>query len=95
MSQPTQHPLGGRPDERIMVELEVPAESALGHDDARQLARESFYVELYRLGMIGSGRASALLGLDRSTFLDLLSAHGVSWWDETMDVAEDARNALP
>ena len=98
MSQPphsTPPSSDGRPDGRILVELEIPAESALLPDAARQLARESFYVELYRLGVIGSGRASVLLGLDRATFLDLLSAHGVSWWDETMDVAEDARNALP
>jgi hypothetical protein len=34
-----------------------------------------------------------LLDIDRSAFLDLLSAHSVSWWDETMDVAQEARNA--
>lgn len=98
MSQPAHHQ-SGHPaesdDGRILVELEVPAESALGHDEARRLARESFYVELYRLGLIGSGRAAALLGMDRSAFLDLLSAHGVSWWDDTMDIAQEARNALP
>lgn len=82
-------------DHRILVEVEVPAESTLGQEDARQLVRESFYVELYRLGIIGSGRAASLLGMDRSAFLDLLSAHGVSWWDDTMDVAQEARNALP
>jgi hypothetical protein len=81
--------------QRILVELDVPAESALGQEEARRVARESFYVELYRLGVIGSGRAAALLGIDRSAFLDLLSAHGVSWWDDTMDVAQEARNALP
>jgi hypothetical protein len=74
-------------DQRILVELEVPAESALGQEEARRLARESFYVEFYRLGIIGSGRAAALLGIDRSAFLDLLSAHGVSWLDDAMDVA--------
>lgn len=82
-------------DQRILVELEVPSESALGQEEAQQVARESFYIELYRLGVIGSGRASALLGLDRSTFLDLLSAHGISWWDDSMDVAQEARNAIP
>ena len=95
MSQPPQHQPGESGDDRILVELEVPAESALGHEDARRLARESFYIELYRLGVIGSGRAATLLGMDRFAFLDLLSAHGVSWWDETMDVAQDAHNALP
>jgi predicted HTH domain antitoxin len=77
------------------VELAVPTESSLGEEAARRVARESFYVELYRLGLIGSGRAAALLDLDRSAFLDLLSARRISWWDETMDLAEDARNALP
>ena len=52
-------------------------------------------MELYRLGVIGSGRGAALLGLGRSAFLDLLSAHGVSWWDDTMDAAQEARNAIP
>ena len=92
MSQPPQHESA---EQRILVELEVPAESALGDEEARRVARESFYVELYRLGVIGSGRAAALLGIDRSAFLDLLSAHGVSWWDDTMNVAQEARNALP
>ena len=98
MSQPPQRQPGqtGQPtDHRILVELEIPAESTLGQEDARRLARESFYVELYRLGLIGSGRAAALLGMDRSAFLDLLSKHGVSWWDDTMDIAQEARNALP
>ena len=82
-------------EQRILVELAVPAESALGDEEARSVARESFYVELFRLGLIGSGRAAALLGVNRSAFLDILSTHGVSWWDETMDVAQDARNAIP
>lgn len=81
-------------DERILVELAIPAESSLGREEALRVARESYYVELYRLGVIGSGRAAALLGVDRSTFLDLLSAHGVSWWDDSMDVAQEERNAL-
>ena len=92
MSQPSQHEPA---DRRILVELEVPEESALDQEEAQRVARESFYVELYRRGLIGSGRAAFLLGIDRSAFLDLLSAHGVSWWDDTMDVAQEARNALP
>lgn len=71
MSQPTQHEPANH---RILVELEIPDESALGHEEAGQVARESFYVELYRRGLIGSGRAAALLGIDRSAFLDILSA---------------------
>ncbi len=82
-------------DERILVEIAIPAESSLGREEASRVARESFYIELYRLGVIGSGRAATLLGVDRSAFLDLLSAHGVSWWDDSMDVAQEERNALP
>ena len=92
MSQPPQQQPA---DQRILVELDVPAESSLGEVEARRVARESFYVELYRLGLIGSGRAAALLGINRSAFLDLLSAHGISWWDDDIDVAQEARNAIP
>lgn len=95
MSKRPQHQSGQQTNDRVFVELEIPAESALGHEEARRLAQESFYIELYRLGVIGSGRAATLLGVDRSAFLDLLSAHGVSWWDETIDIAQDVRNALP
>ena len=91
----SKQPQGQAAENRILVELEVPAESALGREEAERVARESFYVELYRRGAIGSGRAAALLGLDRSAFLDLLSTHGVSWLDDTMDLAQEARNALP
>ncbi|MGH2487370.1 MAG: UPF0175 family protein [Ktedonobacterales bacterium] len=91
----TQSPQPDSADQRIVVELDVPAESALGEEQAQRVARESFYIELYRLGVIGSGRGAALLGVDRPAFLDLVSARGVSWWDDTMDLAQEASNALP
>ena len=92
MSEPT----SPQPEDlRISVELDVPAESALDKAEAQRVARESFYIELYRLGVIGSGRAAALLGIERFAFLDLISARGVSWWDDTMDIAQEAHNALP
>lgn len=92
MSQPTQ----SQPEDlRISVELEVPVESALDRTEAQRVARESFYIELYRRGDIGSGRAATLLGIERVAFLDLLSARGVSWWDDTMDITQELRNALP
>lgn len=92
MSQSTSHQ---SEDLHISVDLDVPADSALDRDAAQRVARESFYIELYRRGDIGSGRAAALLGIDRVAFLDLASERGVSWWDETMDVAQELRNALP
>jgi predicted HTH domain antitoxin len=83
----------------VLVDIEVPADVPLGQTDMQQLVRASAYIELYRelyrRGVIGSGQAAALLGLDRSAFLDLLSAHGVSWLDDTMDVAQEAKNAQP
>jgi predicted HTH domain antitoxin len=79
----------------VLVDIEVPADVPLGQTDMQQLVRESAYIELYQRGVIGSGQAAALLGLDRSAFLDLLSAHGVSWLDDTMDVAQEAKNAQP
>src|SRR5271165_1182210 len=79
-------------DQHILVELDVPEDSQLGQEEAMQVARESFYIELYRRGAIGSGHAAELLHMDRSAFLDLLSAHGVSWFDDTMDVEQEMRN---
>ena len=54
----SKQPQGPTAENRILVELEVPAESALGREEAELVARESFYVELYRRGAIGSGRAA-------------------------------------
>lgn len=77
----------------VLVDIELPTDVSIGQNDMQQIVRESTYIELYRRGLIGSGQAAALLGRDRSAFLDLLSEYGVSWFDETMDVAQEARNA--
>jgi predicted HTH domain antitoxin len=80
---------------RVQVDIEIPPDIVLPQGDMQQLVRESAYIELYRRGLIGSGYAAAQLDMERSAFLDLLSAHGVSWLDDTMDVVQEAKNAQP
>ncbi len=62
-------------------------------DEVNRLAREALYVRLYQLGRLSSGEAGQLLGMTRSDFLDLLGAYGVSYFDDTTDLAEDLRHA--
>lgn len=82
-------------DNTQKVEIEYPADllNDMSGEQVQRLAREAFYVRLYAQGKISSGRAGAQLGLSRSDFLDLLSAYGVSYFDESADLAEDLRNA--
>jgi predicted HTH domain antitoxin len=77
------------------LQIEYPADllGESGADELQRLAREAFYVRLYQLGKIASGRAGAMLGLSRSDFLDLLGRYGVSYFDDQSDLAEDVRNA--
>ena len=55
------------------------------------LAREALVVRLYDLGKLSSGQAARVLGLTRWEFLDLLDRYNVSLYDETADVAAEAR----
>ena len=61
-------------------------------DDCRQLAeqkaREAFVMELLRQGDISAGRAAELLGVDRWQLGELMSAHRVSPFDESMTLEE-------
>ena len=50
--------------------------NSLSEIQLQQLAREAFYVRLYEQGLISSGRAGAMLGMDRSDFLNLLGQYG-------------------
>ena len=61
-------------------------------ESLRALARESLIVRLYDQGVITSGWAAQTLGLSRREFLDLLCAYRVSEFDESMDVAAEARH---
>lgn len=62
-------------------------------EQVQRVAREAFYVRLYEQGKISSGRASALLGMSRSDFLDVLGEYGISYFDVHIDLAEDLENA--
>ena len=56
-------------------------------------AREALMVKLYDLGRLSSGQAATLLGVSRRAFLGILSRHGVSEFDDELDLEEDARRA--
>jgi hypothetical protein len=75
------------------IEFEYPADLGLSDEELQRLAREAFYVRLYQQGVIGSGRAGAQLGIGRVAFLHLLGEYGVSFFDETTDLAEDVQNS--
>ncbi len=53
--------------------------------------REALVVRLYDLGKLSSGQAARLLGLTRWEFLDLLGRYNVSLFDDTANVAAEAR----
>ncbi len=53
--------------------------------------REAAVVKLYDLGRISSGKAARALGISRLAFLEVLGRYGVSEFDDTMDVAAEAR----
>lgn len=55
-----------------------------------ELAQQAFIVRLYQLGQLSSGRAAEVLHISRRDFLDLLSSHGVSMFDEESDLLAEA-----
>ncbi len=76
-----------------MLTLSVEVPDALASRDKQQLealAREALIVRLYDLGELSSGEGSALLGISRREFLDLVGEYGVSIFDDTMDVRQEA-----
>jgi predicted HTH domain antitoxin len=76
---------------RIDYPEELLTQSDESKETLEQLAREALLVRLYDLGKISSGQAARLLGLTRGAFLDLLGRYNVSIFDETMDLATEAR----
>ena len=74
------------------LQLELPDElvASLSSGDVAAV-REAALVKLYDRGRISSGKAARLLGISRRAFLDLLGRYGVSEFDETMDIAAEAR----
>jgi predicted HTH domain antitoxin len=64
-----------------------------GMDEAAltELAREALLIRLYELGTVSSARAAALLHISRREFLDILGRDRVSIFDDTADLAAEAR----
>ena len=52
--------------------------------EAERKAREAFILALLRQGDLSAGRAAELLAVDRQQLSDLMSAHGISPFDETL-----------
>jgi predicted HTH domain antitoxin len=52
--------------------------------EAERKAREAFILALLRQGDLSAGRAAELLGVDRWQLAELMSAHGISPFDETL-----------
>ena len=79
----------------VTLRIEYPEELLdLSHHSTttlEALAREALLVRLYDLGAISSGQASRSLGLTRRQFLETLGRYNVSIFDETIDVALEAR----
>ena len=73
--------------------IEIPDEllTIMSESELAALSREALLVKLYDLGEIGSGKAAKILGISRRAFLELLDQYGVSWFDDTMDIAKEAR----
>ena len=51
---------------------------------AERYARHAYVLSLLRQGDVSAGRAAELLGTNRWQLADLMSAHGISPFDETM-----------
>lgn len=50
------------------------------HRPAKQAARELIVLELYRQGEVSSGKAAALLGLEREAFIRQASEQGIPYF---------------
>ncbi len=60
---------------------EIPAPH---RDAAERKAREAFILSLLKQGDLSAGRAAELLGIDRWRLSELMSAYGISPFDETL-----------
>jgi len=64
---------------------------SVGEIELQGLAQEALVVRLYELDKIGSGHAAHLLGISRRAFLtEVLHRHGVSYFDESVDLKAEA-----
>ena len=58
------------------------------------MALEALMVRLHGRGLVSSGWAAEALGLSRRLFLDLLGDHGVSVFDEDVDLEAESHHGL-
>lgn len=63
--------------------------------NSRRWPSEALYAHLHERGLLSSGRAAKLLGITRWEFLDLLGRHGISYFDEDLDLDEPSGNVQP
>ncbi len=76
----------------VVLQLELPDDLVATLNTIEVAAlREAAVVKLYDLGRISSGKAARALGISRLAFLEVLGRYGVSEFDDTMDVAAEAR----
>lgn len=61
---------------------------------AERKAQEAFVLTLLQQGDISAGRAAELLSVDRWQLSELMSAHGISAFDETLSREELEREAV-
>ena len=75
------------PDEILHALKETP-------EGLSQMIRMAAAAKLYELGKLSSGRAAALAGLSRVSFLQQMGGYGVSSFDLTEDeLMQDLHNA--
>ncbi len=79
------------PDELLASSEDIDVDALARLTEAR--AREALMVKLYDLGRLSTGQAATLLGVSRRAFLGILSRHGVSEFDEDLDLEEEVRRA--
>ncbi len=69
----------------LKVEIELPRDLLTALDipepELSRRVQEWVVLELFQEGEISAGKAGEILGLSKSRFLDLLSAHGLSYLD--------------
>jgi len=80
------------PEELLASPEEIDVEALARLTEAR--AREALMVKLYDLGRLSTGQAASRLGVSRRAFLGILSRHGVSEFDEDLDLEKEVRVAL-
>ncbi len=69
----------------VMVEIDSWLGALLASDDrdVPRKARECIVLELYREGKLSSGKASELLGMERTSFVEYASALNIPYAEET------------